>query len=487
MAIRNYSLIHFEKNRDWMCNMYKVDLSKPIKVHFIGIGGISMSGLAELLHTMNFEVTGSDVKQSKNTSHLENLGIKIIYGQKADNISSDIDLVVYTSAVKEDNPEYQAAISSGIATIDRAQLIGQIMLNYSCPIAVAGTHGKTTTTSMMSLVLLEGDLDPTISVGGILNNIGGNIRIGSSGHFITEACEYTNSFLKFNPRIGIILNVEAEHLDYFKSIDNIRSSFKAFAERIPKDGLLIINGDIDNVGYFTKDLECDVITYSLESQESPIDNGLHHYYATNISYDEFGRGSYDLVVDGEYIDHIKLGVVGAHNISNSLPCIAMARYLDISLDKIKQGILSFEGTQRRFQYKGQIGGVTIIDDYAHHPTEIKATLTAAKNYPHKSIYLVFQPHTYTRTKTFLNEFAKELSMADVIILTDIYAAREKDPGDISSKDLMLKLQELGNEVHYYESFDEIENFILEKCTHGDLLITMGAGDVVNIGESLLGI
>ncbi len=467
--------------------MYKVDLKKPEKVHFIGIGGISMSGLAELLHTMKFEVTGSDVKESKNTRHLEKLGINIIYNQRAENISPDTDFVVYTSAVKDDNPEYQAAIKSGIPTIDRAQLMGQIMLNYSCPIAVAGTHGKTTTTSMMSLVLLEGDLDPTVSVGGILNNIGGNIRLGSSGHFITEACEYTNSFLKFNPKIGIILNVEAEHLDYFKSIDNIRSSFRAFAERIPKDGLLLINGDIDNVSYFTEGLECDVITYSLENENSPINNGLKHYYATNISYDELGRGNYDLVVDGKLQDRIKLGVVGAHNISNSLPCLALASYLKIPLDKIKKGILAFEGTQRRFQYKGQIGGVTIIDDYAHHPTEIKATLTAAKNYPHKSIYLVFQPHTYTRTKTFLKEFAKELSRADVILLTDIYAAREKNPGDISSKNLMDELLKFGSDVHYFESFDKIENFILENCTHGDLLITMGAGDVVNIGESLLGI
>ncbi len=467
--------------------MYKVDLKNPKKVHFIGIGGISMSGLAELLHTMGFEVTGSDVNKSKNTSHLENLGVNVIYDQKPENIKLDTDFVVYTSAVKEDNPEYQAAIESGIPTIDRAHLMGQIMLNYSNSVAVAGTHGKTTTTSMMSLVLLEGDLDPTVSVGGILNNIGGNIRLGNSGHFITEACEYTNSFLKFNPKIGIILNVEAEHLDYFKSIDNVRSSFRAFAERIPKDGLLIINGDIDNVSFFTKDLECDIITYSLESKQSLISNGMKHYYATNIQYDEFGRGIYDLVIDGEFKDSIKLGVVGAHNVSNSLPSIALANYLNIPQEKTKKGILSFEGTERRFQYKGQIGGVTIIDDYAHHPTEVKATITAANNYPHKSIYIVFQPHTYTRTKNFLKDFAKELSKADVIVLTDIYAAREKDPGDISSRDLMDELLKLGNNVHYYESFDEIENFILENCTHGDLLITMGAGDVVNIGESLLGI
>ena len=468
--------------------MYKVELNNPKKVHFIGIGGISMSGLAELLHTMNFEVSGSDIKKNKNTSHLEKQGISIIYEQKAENISSDLDFIVYTSAVKEDNPEYKAAIESGIPTIDRAQLVGQVMLNYENAIAVAGTHGKTTTTSMLSLVLLEGGMDPTVSVGGILDSIGGNIRLSSDKNlFVTEACEYTNSFLKFNPSIGIILNVEAEHMDYFKTLDNVRASFRAFAERIPKDGLLIINGDIDDVEYFTRNLECNIITYSLESDKSPINNSFAHYYAKNKDYDTFGRGNYDLIVNGEFVDHIKLNVVGAHNISNSLPSIGLARYFNMTLVKIKEGILAFKGTERRFEYKGEIGGVTIIDDYAHHPTEIKATLTAAKNYPHKSLYLVFQPHTYTRTKNFFNEFVKELSEADVIILTDIYAAREKDTGDISSKDLRNELVKLGKPVYYFESFDEIENFILKNCTHGDLLITMGAGDVVNIGDSLLGL
>ncbi len=467
--------------------MYKVDLNSPKKVHFIGIGGISMSGLAELLHTMGFEVTGSDANKSKNTKHLEKLGVNIVYSQLAHNITSDIDFVVYTSAVKEDNPEYQAVLEAGIPIMDRAELMGQIMLYYSDSIAVSGTHGKTTTTSMISLVLLEGQLDPTVSLGGILDDIGGNIRLGESEHFITEACEYTDSFLKFNPNVGIILNVEAEHLDYFKNLDSIRSSFKAFTKRIPNDGLLIINGDIDDVTYFTQDLENEIITYGLSSKENPIDKSHSHYFADNIKYDELGKGSYDLYLNNNYVDRIHLNVVGMHNISNSLPTVALASYLGMSIEQIKRGLLKYKGTERRFEYKGEIGGVTIIDDYAHHPTEVKATLTAAQNYPHKSIYLVFQPHTYTRTKNFLKEFASELSHADVIILTDIYAAREKDPGDISSKDLMRELVNLGNEAYYFESFDEIESFILEKCTHGDLLITMGAGDVVSIGESLLGL
>lgn len=467
--------------------MYKVSLNDPKKVHFIGIGGISMSGLAELLHRMGFKVSGSDSNKNKNTRHLEKLGIDIIYGQRAENITADIDFVVYTAAVKESNPEYQGVLELNIPLIGRAELIGQIMLDYNKAIAVAGTHGKTTTTSMISLILLAGSLDPTISLGGILNNIGGNIRVGNSDVFITEACEYSNSFLEFNPTIGIILNVEAEHLDYFKSLDNVRLSFRAFCSRIPKEGLLIINGDIDDVSYFTEGLECKIITYSLEKRECPISNASAHYFADKISYDNFGKGIYDLYVNSDYIDQISLNVVGTHNISNSLPSIALADYLKIPIQSIKEGILDFTGTERRFEYKGDIAGVNIIDDYAHHPTEIKATLTAAKNYPHKLIYCVFQPHTYTRTKNFLDEFANVLTLADVIILTDIYAAREEDPGDISSRDLMDKLLKLGKDTYYFESFDEIENFILEKCTHGDMLITMGAGDVVNIGESLLGL
>jgi UDP-N-acetylmuramate--alanine ligase len=252
---------------------------------------------------------------------------------------------------------------------------------------------------MISLILLEAELDPTISVGGILNNISGNIRIGHSEHFITEACEYTDSFLKFNPTRSIILNIEAEHLDYFKDLENIRSSFRSFANLLPDDGILIINGDIENVSYFTNDLPCDYITYSINNDVSPIPGVKAHYSAANILFDEYGHGHYDLMENGVYLTHINLEVVGIHNVSNSLPAIALARSMNISLDIIKKALLSFTGTERRFEYKGNIGGVTVIDDYAHHPTEVQATLTAAKNYPHKTTWCVFQPHTYSRTKS----------------------------------------------------------------------------------------
>lgn len=457
-----------------------------MNVHFIGIGGISMSGLAELLHTIGFSISGSDSKESHITKHLTSLGIKVMYGQRASNIKDHLDLVVYTSAVKESNEEYQEVLKRKIPIIDRAELIGQIMLNYKESIAISGTHGKTTTTSMISMILLGANLDPTITVGGILKNIEGNLRIGKSEYFVTEACEYTNSFLKFNPTRSIILNVESDHLDFFKDIEDIRKSFLEFANRLPKDGLLIINGDIEDVDYFTASLPCNFVTYSVNANSRGLSKGSKHYTAANISYNEFGHGSYDLYENERLLTRIQLSVVGNHNISNSLPAIALGLSLGISLETIKNALYLFQGTDRRFQYKGEIGGVTIIDDYAHHPTEVTATLTAAKNVSHKNLWCVFQPHTYTRTKSFLKEFASSLSLADKIILPDIYAAREVNTFNISSKHLYDELLDLGKEVYYIKSFDEIENFLLQHCTNGDLLITMGAGDVVTIGESLLG-
>lgn len=470
--------IYNEKNR--MCNfMYKIDFNSPIHIHFIGIGGISMSGFAELLHTAGFTISGSDAKSSKITKHLESLGITILYGQKASNITDNIDLVVYTAAISSNNPELQEVVAKNIPMMDRATMVGQVMSNYKNPIAVSGTHGKTTTTSMLSHIFLKDNLDPTISVGGILKAIDGNLRIGKSENFLTEACEYTDSFLKFCPKVSIILNVEEDHMDYFKDLAQIRGSFRSFAELLPEDGLLVINGEIEDYNYFTDGLPCKSVTYGTDSLD-------YDYSAGNIAYDERGNGSYDLYYKGTCLDHIKLSVVGLHNISNSLSVIALALELKIPIEHIKAGILSFGGTERRFEYKGEIGGVTIIDDYAHHPTEIEATLKAASVYPHNNLWCVFQPHTYTRTKAFLKEFAKSLVFADKIVLADIFAAREVNPGDISSLDLKRELQELGKEVSYFSSFDEIENYLLLNCTNGDLLITMGAGDVVTIGESILG-
>jgi UDP-N-acetylmuramate--alanine ligase len=445
-----------------------------------------MSGFAEYLHNNGFNVSGSDSHQSKITDHLSSLGIEVYYGQRPSNITPDIDVVVYTAAIREDNEEFIEVKKKCIPKLNRAELIGQLMLNFENAVAVSGTHGKTTTTSMLSLIFMEGDLDPTISVGGILDAIGGNIRMGKSEHFITEACEYTNTFLEFYPKRSIILNVDADHLDFFKDLDDIRNSFHLFAKRLPKNGQLFINGEIERYEELTNDLECEIFTYGIIDPAYHKTNLSYDYAADNIEFDGMSAGSYDLYYRGEFIDRIKLNVIGIHNISNSLPAIGISMQVGIPMNKIKKALLNFTGAERRFEYKGTIGGVTIIDDYAHHPTEVSATLTAAQSYPHKSIWCVFQPHTFSRTKQHLKTFADSLSNADKIVLADIYASREKDPGDISSKDLVRELEDLGKEVYYFPSFDEIENFLLQNCMNGDLLITMGAGDIVTVGESLLG-
>lgn len=459
--------------------MYNLDFNTPANLHFTGIGGISMSALAEIMISRGFTVTGSDSHESKITDHLESLGAKIFYNQVAGNISSDIDVLIYTAAIKQDNPELVKAKELGIPLLTRAEFLGQIMLNYPMAIGVSGTHGKTTTTSMLSQIMLEGNTDPTILVGGIMPAIHGNTRVGHSDKLITEACEYTNSFLSFKPNMAIILNVAADHLDFFKDLDDIRHSFRKFAELVPDDGFLVINSDIDNLEYFTDGLKCKVITVGSDPAKSD-------YSATNIEFDQFAKGSYDLVVNGEKSFHVTLNVTGEHNIYNSLAAIAAAHAMGISDENIKAGLTQYGGTDRRFQYKGKVGDVTIIDDYAHHPDEITATIKTAKHYPHKKMWVVFQPHTYSRTKSLLPEFGKALKEADAVVLADIYAAREKDTLGVSSLDVKKEIEKYGTEVHYYPSFSEIENFLLESCSPGDLLITMGAGDVVKIGEHLLG-
>ena len=374
--------------------------------------------------------------------------------------------------------DYAYAKEKGIPMLTRAQLLGQIMRNYDTSIAVAGTHGKTTTTSMLSHILLKGECDPTISVGGILPAIGGNIRVGQSETFLTEACEYTNSFLSFFPTIGIILNIDADHLDFFKDIDDIRHSFRKFAELLPAEGALIINADTPKYEMITENLPCKVITYGLEHDAE--------YTATDITYDELGHATFHVLHNGEDLGTCSLKVPGIHNVSNALASIAAGQLLDLSTEVIFDGLKDFGGTDRRFQYKGKIGDVTIIDDYAHHPTEIAATLTAARNYPHDRIICVFQPHTYTRTKAFWNQFSDSLALADVVVLADVYAARETDTLGIHCEDLADDVRHKGTESYYFPSFDAIENFLLEECHDNDLVITMGAGDIYQVGEHLLG-
>jgi len=467
--------------------MYQIDFNKPVRIHFIGIGGISMSGLARLLASRGFTVSGSDWHESDLTKELEALGIRVDIGQRAENITKDIDLVVYTAAVHSDNEEFCAAQALNIPLMPRSVLLGQIMKQYPHSVGIAGTHGKTTTTSILSVLLLAGELDPTITVGGVLDVIGGNLRIGSSDYFVAEACEYTNTFLSLYPTDVIVLNVEEDHLDFFKDINDIRASFAKYVELVPAHGTAYVNGEIEEYASLFAGASCQVASYGILEGETSLENlsSPYTYAAANVVYDSHGCGSFDFIAEGKFLGRVQMGLIGRHNVSNALPAIALALKYGVSMETITDALPSFTGTRRRFEYKGTLGGITIYDDYAHHPTEIKATLSSVKCGQKRTV-TVFQPHTYTRTKALLPEYVESLSLSDVVVMAKIYAARETDTLGVSSQTLADEIAKKGKEVYCFDTFDEIENFLLQFCEDGDLLITMGAGDIVKVGENLLG-
>lgn len=447
------------------------------KIHFIGIGGISMSSLAEILLHKGKKISGSDGVESAVTKSLVDMGINVVIGQRAENITDDIDLVVYTAAVNEDNPELVAARGSKATVIDRAELVGMLMLEYKHPISVAGTHGKTTTSSLVTEILLSAEVDPTVSIGGMLPSIGGNYKTGSDDYFVLETCEYCDSFLKFNPHSAIILNVDKDHIDYFKNLDNIYKSFNKFAKRLPNDGFLVINKSIPRLEEVVSGIKCPYETYGSDDSAD--------WYATDISYDKMGHGSYTVNYKGEKITDVSLSIPGEHNVYNSLSAFALCYKYGVAVDAIVKGINNYHGTDRRFQYKGSFNGITVIDDYAHHPTEIAATINSARANDIGKLCIVFQPHTYTRTYELLDDFASVLSKADKVVLVDIYASREKDTGIVSSRDLAKKIVEQGGNVEYCGSFENAEKYVINNCNPQDMLITMGAGDIVKLGEKLV--
>lgn len=455
----------------------KNEIQPNSHIYFIGIGGISMSGLAEILKDRGCQVSGTDIKESDVTKHLESLGITIHYGHRAENITDDIDLVVYTAAIHPGNPELEAAKEKQIPLMDRARLLGHIMEEYRYSVAVAGTHGKTTTTSMVSEILLEAEKDPTITVGGILPAIHSNVKIGHSPYFVAEACEYFDSFLQFTPLVGVILNVEADHLDYFKTLENIRRSFHAFAQRIPAGGLLVLNASIAHFEEMEENLHCAVETFGLEENAC--------WQARNIVHEPDGKNSFDVYYQGEFYTSVHLDIPGEHNITNALAAVASAHFLDIPAEVCARGLSHFTGVDRRFQRKGEKNGITVIDDYAHHPTEIMATLSAARNVRHNKLWCVFQPHTYSRTKTLFDEFGRAFGDADEIIVADIYAAREADDGTISAAMLAERIAKEGRNARYVGDFAAIRQYLETHCQTGDLLLTVGAGDVYKIGEEFL--
>lgn len=457
-------------------NNTSIKIGNYKKIHFIGIGGISMSGLALLLNDSGYTITGSDKNLSVLTDKLSKLGIKIFNSHSKTNITNDIDLVVYTVAVKEDNEELAEARAKHIKIIDRAELLGTIMTNYEYPICIAGVHGKTSTTSMISEVLLNACLDPTISVGAYYKPIDSNFKIGSKKYFVVESCEYYDSFLKFKPYVGVILNIEEDHLDYFSGIDQINNSFNKFAQNINKKGYLIVNNNINDVNLITDKVYTNVITYG---------NDKADFKSLNVSFNNLGCGSFDVYLKNDFLARLHLKVVGEHNISNALAAFASCHMLNIPTDKIIDGLNSFTGSSRRFEHKGIKNGVTVVDDYAHHPTEIKATLNACINIPKNKLWCVFQPHTYTRTKALFDDFVNCFDKADEIIILDIYAAREKDLGEITSEQLVKALNKKGLSAIYIKTKEKAAEFLLANCIHNDLLITMGAGDVYITGEMFL--
>ena len=453
--------------------MYEVDFSKPIHIHFIGIGGISMSGLAEILLKESFTISGSDAKESDLTRHLTSLGAQVFYGQKAENILPGTDLVVYTAAIHPDNPEFAAAKAAGVPMLTRAELLGQIMRNYDTPIAVSGTHGKTTTTSMLSHILMAADCDPTISVGGILPSIGGNIRVGHSETFLTEACEYTNSFLSFFPKIGIILNMDADHLDFFKDLADVEHSFRHFAELVPIGGHVVANMDDQGARDALKGISQPIFWFSY-------DDPAAQCRAENVVWTD-GLPSFDIYIRGSYYAHVSLRAGGKHNVMNALAAASAAYLLGVSGEAVGLGLATFTGAGRRFEYKGSFHGADVYDDYAHHPGELHALLEMAKTLPYKRIICAFQPHTYTRTKALFNDFVKELRVPDVVVLAEIYAAREQNDIGISSMDLS---REIPGSV-YCPTLDKVTAALARIACPGDLILTVGAGDIFKAGEKLL--
>lgn len=474
------SIINESSVKDELLNIELSEKSlsnNPRHVHFIGIGGISMSGLAEILISQGFIISGSDIKTSDITKKLADKGATIYIGHDENNIKG-ADIVVYTAAIKESNPELLKAKELGLLAVDRATLLGNIMKAYPWSIAVSGTHGKTTTSSMISTIMLESKKDPTIHIGGELNCIGGTTRIGHNGFFIAEACEYYESFLKLNPFMAIILNVEYDHADFFKDIQHVRETFHNFSKRVPGNGYLLYPADDQYISDILKEVSCNKITFGLDEKKAD-------WAARNIVFGDSGCASYELIEKGNMIANIALAAPGMHNVLNSLAAIAACRVFGCSTDSIAAALAGFTGTHRRFEEKGIINGIKVIDDYAHHPSEVKATLKAAARIKQNKTWCVFQPHTYTRTRQLMKDFALSFKDADTVLITDIYAAREPDPGDIHSSMLADEINSRGGKAIYLKSFEEAVQYLKNNTKSGDLVITMGAGDIYKVGEMFL--
>ncbi len=453
------------------------ELRKYKHIYMIGIGGVSMSGIAEILKYWGFIVTGSDSSESDTTKKLNLDGIHVIIGHDV-NMVAKADLVVYTAAISPDDVELVKAKELGIPTMERAEFLGLITKAFDDTICISGTHGKTTTTSMVSMCFIEAGFDPSIQVGATLKAIDGNYKIGNSEHFIIEACEYVESFLKFYPKAEVILNIDNDHLDYFKNIENINQAFIKYVKLLPEDGLLVVNSDNTYCAKLHEYTNAKVVSYGIENEKA-------NFIARNITFDKNGFPRFDVYHNNSFYGSFELSVPGAHNVFNALACITLCDSYGISKEDIKCGLKKYTGAHRRFEYIGQFDGVSIYDDYGHHPTEIKATANALKKKTYHHSWVVFQPHTYSRTKNLLNEFADSLTYFDNIIITDIYAARETNTYNISSEDVVNKIKELGRKAIYIPEFNDIVSYLKEHAQKDDIILTLGAGTITKIGPMLL--
>ena len=453
------------------------NIKKYKNIHMIGIGGVSMSGIAAILTNWGFNVTGSDWAKSEATDKLNSMGIKVTIGHNLEDVSKS-DVVVYSAAIKQDDPEMLEAKRLNIPTIERADFLGELTRCYKDTICISGTHGKTTTTSMISLCFLEALKDPSIQVGAFLKSLDGNYRVGNSEHFVIEACEYVESFLKFSPKAEIILNIDNDHLDYFKTFENIKYAFVKYVKLLPDDGLLVINGDDKNCLDLPQYTNAKILKYGINN--SDVD-----FYAKNIKFDNDGFPSFDVYKNGTFFETFELSVPGAHNVLNALACISLSDYYGIDKKDLKSALKKFTGAHRRFEFKGKVNGASIYDDYGHHPTEIIATYKSVENKKHNKSWVVFQPHTYSRTKNLLDDFANALINFDNIIVLDIYAARETNTYNISSLDLVNKIKELGKDAKYIPYFNDCVSYLKENVEENDIVMTLGAGTVTQIGPMLL--
>ena len=445
------------------------------KIHMIGIGGVSMSGIAEILLSMNATVTGSDITETKITKHLKELGIKILYGHHPELIN-DADIIIYTAAIKENDPERQESKKLNKISYERAEALGIIMKEYKNCLCISGTHGKSTTTGLVSLIFMEAKLNPTIQIGAILPEIKSTSKIGSKNFLIMEACEYVDSFLHFHPTSEIITNIDNDHLDYFKNLDNIKKSFNKYTNLLPKNGFLVKNNDDMNSTNVDKNTLAKVITYGIKNKSN--------FMAKNITINQNGCYEFDVYENNNLYLHINLNITGKHNIYNSLAAIALANNYIQDRNTIKKGIEKYHGVERRFEYIGKYNNCLIYDDYAHHPTEIKTTLDSVKQIKHHESWAVFQPHTYSRTKKHLNNFADILSNFDHIIIAQIYAAREKNVFNISEDMLVNKIKEKNQSVVYIDDFDKIVSYLKKNVQNNDLVITIGAGPINQVANKL---